>query len=384
MIFTFLQPSQAVGNMLNLKDINPIGIDITDQAVYAAQFQDTRQGQVVGHLFSQGLVPPEDSDGPDHGLISVLKSVAKTRQFKGKIVNMLLPEKHLNCFLVTFDLGADEALEDAIARECRRALSFPLEEAVVDYASLMESNQKKRQYKVTIVATHRKTIDDYLDMARRAGLSVGVIDLHLSSLLRLHSYLFALEDAPVILCNVDDTTTLLSVVTKQRILAQRQIPWGIKPILKHLVSNLELNDEDGQAAEMLARYGLMHDKLSGPAGEPPAAMSKDPESDLAISRTLFRLLTPHMEALVHELYQITGYVRSEMESARFQEIVLYGWASAINDLDQYVENRLNIPTKAVNPMTKLTWRVDKPDLDSINGAPFAPALGLALRKVAWL
>jgi len=174
------------------------------------------------------------------------------------------------------------------------------------------------------------------------------------------------------------------VVTKQRILAQRQVAWGIKPILQHLVSSLELDDDIGQAAGMLARYGLMHDKLTGPTGELPAATSKDPESDLAISRTLFRLLTPHMEELIHELYQITGYVRSEMESARFQEIVLYGWASAINDLDQYVENRLNIPAKSVNPMTKLIWRADKSDLDSINGAPFAPALGLALRKVAWL
>jgi type IV pilus assembly protein PilM len=370
--------------MLNLKDINPIGIDITDQALYAAQFQDTRQGKVVGHLFSQGLVPGEESDGLDGGLVSALKSVAKTRQFRGKVVNMLLPEKHLNSFIVAFDLGADEALEDAIARECRRALSFPLEEAVVDYASLMESSQKKRRYKVTIVAAHRKTIDAYLGMARRAGLSVAVIDLHLSSLLRLHSYLFALEDAPVILCNVDDTTTLLSVVTNQRILAQRQIPWGIKPILDHLVSNLELDDDDGQAAVMLARYGLMHDKLSGPKGELPAAMSTDPDSDLAISRTLFRLLTPYMEELIHELYQITGYVRSEMESARFQEIIFYGWASAVKDMDQYVANRLNVPTSAVNPMNKLIWRGGKAGPEDINGAPFAPALGLALRKVAWL
>ena len=37
--------------MLNQKDIYPIGIDITDQNIYAAQFQTSGQGLVVRHLF---------------------------------------------------------------------------------------------------------------------------------------------------------------------------------------------------------------------------------------------------------------------------------------------------------------------------------------------
>jgi type IV pilus assembly protein PilM len=369
--------------MLNFKQINPIGIDITDQALYAAQFQNTRQGKVVGHLWRQRLEDGALGGEPDEDLIPVLKRVAKARKLKGKQVNLHLPERHMNCFLVSFDLGADENIEEAIARECRRSLSFPLEEAVVDYASLMESSKKKRRFKAALVAVRREIVDAYLNLSRKAGLSVGVIDLQLSSLLRLHQYLFKLTNNPVVLCNVDDTTTLLSVVTKQRILAQRQVHWGIQPIKKRLIANLELSDDE-QAADMLANYGLMHEKLTSATGKPPVNPGEEEDSDLVVYRTLFRLLSPYVEELIHELYQITGYVRSEMEAAQFEEIVLYGWASGFNYLDQYIQKRLNIPTKAVNPMTKLSWRVDSADLEDVAGSPFGPVLGLALRKAAWL
>ena len=142
--------------------------------IYAAQFHDSTQGPVVGHLTNHhldaGLL---GDDLPGEDLISALKSIAKTRHFKGKVVNVHLPEKHLNCFMIDFDLGADETLETAIARECRRSLSLPLEEAVVDYASLVESKTRKRRYKAAIVAARKEIIDAYLSMTRRAGLSVA-------------------------------------------------------------------------------------------------------------------------------------------------------------------------------------------------------------------
>ncbi|MDX2446067.1 MAG: pilus assembly protein PilM [Desulfobacterales bacterium] len=370
--------------MLNQKDIYPIGIDITDQNIYAAQFQKTRQGMVVGHLYNHPLDTRPDADESPEALIQALKVIAKSKRFKGRLINIHLPERYLNFILTTLDLGADETITDAIARECRRSLSFPLEEAVVDYASLFESKEKKKRYKAAIVAVRKDVIDTYLALTRRAGLSVGVVDLHLSSLLRLHRFLFTLGDAPVILCQVDDTQSLLSVVNRHRILAQRHIPWGRKPIVNHLISKLELSDTNGQAASMLAHYGLMHERMSGASGKAPKTKIADRDTDVAIYRTLFQLLTPFVEELIHELYQITGYVRSETDATQFEAIVLYGWASAINNLDQYVENRLNIPTRTVNPMTKLTWRVDTPELERIDGAPFGPALGLALRKASWL
>ena len=55
-----------------------------------------------------------------------------------------------------------------------------------------------------------------------------------------------------------------------------------------------------------------------------------------------------------------------------------------SSLDGYLENRLNIPTRAINPMHEVPLSESSilPDISS--GAPFALALGLAMRKVTWL
>ncbi|GAH22810.1 unnamed protein product, partial [marine sediment metagenome] len=61
-----------------------------------------------------------------------------------------------------------------------------------------------------------------------------------------------------------------------------------------------------------------------------------------------------------------------------------GQGSFIRHMDRYLEKQLNIPTTLINPITK----VSLPDAailpDVSEGASFALALGLAMRKVTWL
>ena len=125
--------------MLGLKERYPIAIDIADQNIYAAQFQETRQGIAVRELFYRKLDNGQtDSTEPDDALVPVLKEIAKNKRFRGKSVAIHLPAQHVYSFPITFEIGAEETLEDAIVRECRRHLSFPLEEAVVDYPSIVD------------------------------------------------------------------------------------------------------------------------------------------------------------------------------------------------------------------------------------------------------
>ena len=118
--------------MFNLKNRYPIGIDITDQNIYAAQFQKTRQGISVRELFHRKLNHVQtDGAKPDDTLVPVLKEIAKNKRFRGKSVSIHLPAWQIYRFPITFEIAGDETLEDGMVRECRRHLSFPLEEAVI-------------------------------------------------------------------------------------------------------------------------------------------------------------------------------------------------------------------------------------------------------------
>ncbi len=372
--------------MLNRKNKYPIGIDISDQNIYAAQLQRTRQGISIRELFHREL-GNESTDSTELGddIAPVLKEIAKNKRFRGNSVAIHLPARHINSFPVTFEIGVDETIEDAIVRECRRHLSFPIEEAVIDYPSILDmSSGKNKKFKAIIIAVHRDIIEQYTRLIGRAGLRVEVIDIDLSSLLRLHSYLYSIKEDPVILCNIGHHQSLIAIVTRNNILAQRNTPWGIQDLLNRLETNLELSGNSEQAAGMLKQYGLFYEHYKGSSGGVSAEKNGGKDDAMEIYRTIFQILTPHVDALIHEFYQITGYVRSETQGVKFEEISMYGQASSLNFLDQYLEKRLDIPTKCINPILKLTLSDSSLLPDTDEGASFALALGLAMRKVTWL
>jgi type IV pilus assembly protein PilM len=372
--------------MFNLKNRYPIGIDITDQNIYAAQFQKTRQGISVRELFHRKLNHVQtDGAKPDDTLVPVLKEIAKNKRFRGKSVSIHLPARQIYRFPITFEIAGDETLEDGMVRECRRHLSFPLEEAVIDYPSLIDiSSGKNKKFKAVILAVRREQVKQYIHLLKRAGLWVEAIDFDLSSLLRLHNYLYSIKDDPLILCNIGHSQSLIAIVTQNSILAQRNVPWGIQPLLNRLETNLELSGNGEQALGMLKKYGLYYEhQISSDSGV-SAEENGDKDDAMEIYRTVFQILTSHIDGLIHEFYQITGYVRSEMQKVKFEDIYMYGQASSINFLDQYLEKKLNIPTKCINPMIKLTLSDSSLLPDTAEGAPFALALGLAMRKVTWL
>ena len=368
--------------MFNLKNRYPIGIDINEQEIYAAQFQKNRQGIAIRKLFHRILdVAQTDSTKPDDALIPILKEIAKNRGFRGKSVAIHLPAKYVYSFPLVFEIGAEETLKDGIRRECRRHLTFPLEEAVIDYPSIVDiSSGKNKKYNAVIIAAHRKQIDQYNLLLKQAGFRLEAIDYNLSSLLRLQNHLFPLKDAPIILSNIGHNQSVIAVVTKNSILAQRNTSWGIKPLLDSLETKLELSGNSEQALEILKKYGLNnkhHLNSDGGAAEEDG----DKNNEREISRTVFQVLAPYVDGLIHEFYQITGYLRSEVHKIKFEEIYLYGQASLINSLDQYIRRKFDIPTKCINPVKKLTLPDSSRLPDKAEGAPFALALGLAMRQV---
>jgi len=371
--------------MFKFNETYPIGIDIRDQHIYAAQFQQTQQGPAVRDLFYLKMNEQQvESPEWENALVCALKAASKNKRFRGKRAAICLPARHINGFPITFGIAAGETIDVAMARECRKHLSFSLENAVIDYSSLIEvPSEEKKRFKAYIVAAHRDQIDRHVRLLKEAGLSTETIDFDLSSLLRLHQFLYSLGDEPVVLCHIGQRQTLIAIVTKDNILAQRNTTWGIQGLCNRLETNLELKGDGDRSVELLSTYGLKYDYIQ-PSGDSVDSKNESPGDGIEIYRTLFQILSPYVDMLVHELYQIFGYVRSKQSGIRFEKIFLYGQANLVGSLDRYLEAHLGIPTESINPIPKLNLADGCRFQDTARGAAFALALGLALRKVIWL
>jgi type IV pilus assembly protein PilM len=372
--------------MKNLAATYPIGLDFCDQDVYAVQLKKIRDGTAVRAMVHQRLSQaPADVLESSDTFVSSVKDIVKNSNFRGKRALIHIPSQYVYTFPISFEIGDDRSIEEAMVRELEAHLSFPVKDAIIDYPSLDTlSSGDPTKYKAVIIAAQRDKMEHYLHVLERAGLSVEAVDFGLCSLMRLHRSLYSLSGDPVILCNIGHTQSILAIVTHDSILAHRNISWGIQTLLSRLQSNLELPAESEQAMALLREYGISYEDFqSGP--EIPIAEDKGMSGNkMDIYRTLFQILIPHIDDFIHELHPIIGYVRSENQQAAFEGIYMYGHASSVCHLDQYLEKTLNIPTRCINPMTKLIPFSDSLLPDSPEGAPFALALGLAMRRVPWL
>jgi type IV pilus assembly protein PilM len=368
--------------MLKLKSTYPIGIDIQNRHIYAAQFKKSRKGLVVRGLWHKGLNDEVDNlDNAHDVLIPLFKEIAKSKRFQEKKVIMHPPFQEIFTFPIRFRMSEGDDVEELIVRETKKYMPFPIEDAVIDYPSISSAPSGGHyQYTVTIVASRRDHIEHYLNMLKKAGLSAVTIDFSVSALLRLHQFLSTPSENPIILGNIGHTESLLSIVTKEDILAQRIVTWGIQPLVDKLRANFEHLGEENKAKMLLTNYGLRYeDRLES---EKRSDISEKTEMD-SMLKVIYQLVTPYIEELIHECHKLMAYVRSETQNPTFETAYLYGLANMIGNLDGYMQNRLQLPTILVNPIRENGFQHNGTITDVSEGANFALALGLAMRKVTW-
>ena len=369
--------------MVSLNSKYPIGIDIGKNNIYAAQFKENRQGLVIRGLVHRqyqsengGILEARDV------LIPLLRDVVKDKRLKGKRVVVHFPSEYILSFPISFQLGKDETVEAAIMRNSKQYLTFPLEEAIIDYPSLtFVSGDEGNNYRASVVAARKDQMSNYLSILKTAGLTAEVVDFGVSSLLRFHNYPQQTIQDSIILCNIGYSQSLLSVVTKDSILVQRSVARGIRTVLKNLQANLELSADSDKAKVLLKKYGLFYEDCLdclAPEDQTP------PEEMRDMYRAIYQIINPHIEELVHEFHRVIGYARSERQDAVLEGIYIYGPGTFIRHLDRYLEKRLNIPASLIDPLKKVGLSKDASLADLSEAGPFGLALGLAMRKVTWL
>jgi Tfp pilus assembly PilM family ATPase len=130
----------------------------------------------------------------------------------------------------------------------------------------------------------------------------------------------------------------------------------------------------------LRKFGLTYEDRKI---EKAVVDSSDTKDD-SMQRAVYQIIVPSVEELVNELHKTISYLRSEASDANFQEVHIYGQSGMIRHLDRFVARRLNIKTRIMNPLADFPLATDELFPKDSDGSPYACALGLSLRKLAWL
>jgi Tfp pilus assembly PilM family ATPase len=367
--------------MRELATTYPIAIDLNDGCLTAAQFRKGRHGPRLRGVLCLPLPVALGADaGEDEGLVDALKTVRSCGLFTGRRVVFNLPLTDLSFFPVRFPFNPQEDPEEGILREASKLLSYPPDEAMIDYPSLF---QIQGNCHATVIAARRQVVDRWLFTLRRAGFTAEVMDFYMASLIRLHRRLFAPADQADILCHLGRTGIMLAVVTGEGILTISEISWGAQFLREKIETNLALPPGGPEALALLSAYGLGYMERGNIQEEVTEGRGPDEETR-NIYRVIFQTISPTINELAYECHNVIGYVRSIRENVTFGKVYLYGLAGLISHLDRYLEEQVEIPVQVVDLKTHLDVDGSKrPILLSGEISP-APVLGLAMRDLPWL
>src|SRR5919198_348731 len=119
-------------------------------------------------------------------------------------------------------------LANAIRFRAQEALPIPIEEAVLDYRILSESETEEgeRICRVLLVVAYRDLVDRYLAACRKAGLAVVGIDLEAFALLRTLSEPRAAEEAALVAVAIGHDRSTFAVSDGTICEFTRVLDWG--------------------------------------------------------------------------------------------------------------------------------------------------------------
>ncbi len=370
--------------MLDRTTVSPVALDIQRDRLYAAQVRNDKKGCRVQCLLSR---PLEGGGGaiphPEESLLPVLNEIRKNRAFRGARVAVHLPSPCVSRLPIQFNTRNDESLEEAIVREVKGYLSYPLEEALIDYASFLPaSDHPGTRHRALVVAARRDHVEHYRGLIKKAGMDLEVVDFDLASLIRLHRHISGIGQGLTVLCNIQRMETLLAVVSDAGIVSQRVIAWGVDALYTKIRTGFDLQDESTAEEDLLREFGFLHSQWDD--GGRAEDRHEDAETD-EVRRAVYQIASPCLDELILELEKIViGTLPPEERGKPMEGMYIYGDAASIKDLDRYLQRRFDIPTRLVNPLERLGTAQEIHLPGTLPGVPFSLALGLAMRRVPWL
>jgi Tfp pilus assembly PilM family ATPase len=204
------------------------------------------------------------------------------------------------------------AVEELLVERARAQLSFPVEEAVLDYLEPEARPDGSRRVLLYAVPSARATA--LVEQAAAAGGAVLAVESSGTGLQRALAQANLLDRRQTLVVHVDDEHVLFLIADHERIAAERALAWGMSRIAAAVASQLEVP----------------------PAGVPallaPVEDPDDPEAGGDVARAVGEIAAPHLAELEREAERMQAYCRSEFRDRGVERVLLTGLAAEVRCL----------------------------------------------------
>ena len=349
-----------------------LGLDIGRSAIKVIQLASTRQGLVLKYAGLTDL-PPADRDeqpGQDRDAPLALHDVFKeTRLKRQKIAINFSGRSPVVRYLLLPKMPKDE-LGEAVRWEAKKLIPFPMEDAVLDYLIVGETQERDLQRtEVLLVAAERTAVLNQLDSFKRINLPITAMDINplaLFNTLRLN-YKSDLDENLVF---VDIGAGKMDInISKRGVLRfTRNVQLGGDEITQAVIRGLGVEREE--AERLIRRQGLSG--ASAPAG------SAEPAKDQTVR--LNEIIKAEADRMILETQRSMDYYRAQFREGSVKKIVLMGGAGLMPGFQEYFASYFDANVELDDPFAEILCDEKAFGEIRLMAPRFSTAVGLALRE----
>lgn len=340
-----------------------IGLDISSSSIKMVELGGDVLNPRVERYALELLPKDAVSQGKINNLEAVAEAVRKAWRRLGtstKNVAMALPAATVITKKIVAPANlTEEQMEIQVESEASQYIPFPLEEVNLDFQIIGPAPGGVDEVEVMLAASKKEMVEDRVAIADSAGLVATVVDHE--SYAALAAFARVQEQLPdkgnnliIALVDVGASQMNLTVLKNGQSIYSRDQEFGGNVLTQAIAR----------------QYGMSFDEAE--SAKRTAALPEGAESDL---------IRPFVKDFSEEVSRALQFFYTSTQYNRVDNVVISGGSAVLQDMDQAVAARVQVPTIVANPFVDLELSDKIRSRTLTDDAPaLMVAFGLAFRR----
>lgn len=293
-----------------------VGLEIGSASVKVVQLRESSTGRIVEKMACREL--PRDNTKTvreEKGKLSqTIGRLWEELKISEKRVRLIISDPDIYTRHITIPRVGEQELNKAIKWQAEKFVSFPIDNAIVDYQNLdAELKKDPKNQEVILVAVQREVIDDYVAMLRDIPLMPAVIDFSPFAVARAVLETQKIEE--------DELTAIVDIASRNSTV----IIVGSSSLV--FVRNVEVSGRN--------------------LAEDLKTVSEHSQDAQGVSAT------QRLGHFVEQIELCFAYCEREFLSQQIHRILICGGGSGIPGLVGFMSQKLHVPVELANPFERL-------------------------------
>ena len=353
-----------------------VGVDPGTRALKVVELHKTPRGFAVRRLAFQ-VFPDPPADFDEHEWLSW-----RSRQSEKLLQGRFKAADLIACTVTGLDVVyrqlhlptiSKKEMKEAIPWALRKELSYPIEEAVLDFAVIPQTEKgRSGKTKISVLVAPSRKVEEQIRFLQAIGITpakLTAVPLAFQSLIRHNK---SLKTKKVLIIELGIHTSHLTFIHEGVVDFHREITTAGKDFLDALIHSSSYHSKNGHltvrdANDLLLQVGIPEE------GEECPEHGDIPLDEMGVN------IRPVLERLTNEIRRSIDYYKEKFNVESVDEILLSGFGACIKKLNRHLEKGLNEPVQLLHPFELAGIRGFETFTEFQELAPvFSVAVGLAL------